>query len=59
VMDMLHTEHPFCYACLDRSDAMLSAQAGLAGGHYIIKRRFQSKRAQRYIRSQLFPSTFV
>jgi hypothetical protein len=30
----------------------------VAGGHYVIKRRFQFKRAQRYIRSQLFPSTF-
>jgi hypothetical protein len=29
----------------------------LAGGHYIIQYRFQSKHAQRYIRLQLFPST--
>jgi hypothetical protein len=30
----------------------------LAPGEYVIKRRFQSKRAQIYIRLQLFPSTF-
>jgi hypothetical protein len=33
-------------------------QVQLAGGHYVIERRFQFKRAQRYIRSQLFLSTF-
>jgi hypothetical protein len=29
-----------------------------AGGHSVIEHRFQSKRAQRYIRLHLFPSTF-
>jgi hypothetical protein len=32
--------------------------AALAPGEYIIQCRFQSKRAQRHIRLQLFPSTF-
>jgi hypothetical protein len=33
-------------------------EAILARGHYVIKRRFQFKRAQIYIQSQLFAGTF-
>ena len=47
-----------CRAALD-SLVERNMRAVLAGGHCGIKRRSQSKRAQRYLRSQqLFPSTF-
>ena len=36
----------------------LDIASHLAGGHYVIKCQFQFKRAQRYVRLQLFTSTF-
>ena len=33
-MDGVHTDHPFCYACLGQSDAMLSAAVG-STLHYV------------------------
>ena len=44
--------------CTRTVSASGAEESSLAAGHYVIKRRFQFKRAQRYIRSQLFPTTF-
>jgi hypothetical protein len=55
VLDLLSTRHG-CATCKP-----LFAAVGfdcMAEGEYAIKRRFQSKRAQRCIRLQMFPRTF-
>ena len=42
----------------DKIKEAIDREADIAPGEYVIKCRFQSKRALRYIRLQLFPSTF-